>query len=317
MPESVTKKRLTNECIRNMVKKAFGCEPDHISELTEGFFNVAYKVQLQNQTVILKVAPPDDLDVMTNEKNIMYSEFHSMQMVNRKTTVPVPEILFYDTSHTVCERNYFFMEMLEGASFSSCIEEYNEVEKYNINYEVGTYTRMLNELTNDKFGYYGQNDRQGDCWYEVFKSMIEDAYIDADRKGIKISVERERLLTLLEKNQPLFESVKKPKFVHWDIWAGNVFVNNKKIVGIIDFERCMWADELMEYGFRSFVYEQGFYDGYGVHQLSDEQKQRAKWYDIYLFLLMCLECDYRSYTTRDAYHWGYDGVKNLVESMES
>ena len=34
---------------------------------------------------------------------------------------------------------------------------------------------------------------------------------------------------------------------------GNVFILNKRITGIIDFERCLWADELMEVGFRTSV----------------------------------------------------------------
>jgi hypothetical protein len=53
----------------------------------------------------------------------------------------------------------------------------------------------------DKFGYYGQPDRQTDCWYPFFYSMIVDTYEDAKRKNIEIKVPRKRLLGLLEKDK--------------------------------------------------------------------------------------------------------------------
>lgn len=39
MPVSITKSTLSTECIHSMVEKTFGCKPDIIIELTEGFFD--------------------------------------------------------------------------------------------------------------------------------------------------------------------------------------------------------------------------------------------------------------------------------------
>lgn len=315
MPVSITKSTLSTECINAMVEKAFGCKPDNIIELTEGFFNIAYKIQLNNQSVILKIAPPQDIDVMTHEKNIMFSEVDSMRMIKRETCVPVPEILFYDDSRTICDRSYFFMEMLDGCSFSSCMEQFTSDEKYDIFHEIGKKTKQINQLSNTKFGYYCQEDKQGANWYKVFRSMIEDTYADAKRKNVKIPVEKQHLLALLEKDKLIFDEVKQPKFVHWDIWAGNVFIKDKNIVGIIDFERCLWADELMEVGFRTYGYEQGFFDGYGIKELTTAQAKRAKWYDIYLFLIVSLECDYRKYDTMDSYHWACEMLEKWIQEL--
>lgn len=316
MPVSVTKSMVSEKLIRAMIQKAFSCEPKEIIELTEGFFNVAYRIELEERMVILKVAPAPDVDIMTYEKNIMWTEVNTMKLVKQRTMVPVPEILFYDDSRTVCDRTYFFMEYLPGRSFSSCMEELSEAEKDSVFHRVGECTRQLNQITGKKFGYYGQPDRQGDTWYEVFKEMLSDAFDDAVRKQIAVPVAKEKMLALLEKDKTCFEEVTVPRFVHWDIWAGNVFVDKSKVTGIIDFERALWADELMEVGFRTYEYNQNFFEGYGKNGLTESETRRALWYDIFLFQIARLECDYRQYDNRWAYDWSGEMIPKWVERLE-
>ena len=66
---------------------------------------------------------------------------------------------------------------------------------------------------------YAQPDRQGGNWYEVFRDMVRDIYADARRKDIAMPVEEDETLELLERDRAIFEAVKTPRFVHWDIWA--------------------------------------------------------------------------------------------------
>jgi aminoglycoside phosphotransferase (APT) family kinase protein len=315
MPISVTKNKKNEQTIIRMCKKAFqDKEVAKIDELTEGFFNVAYNITLTDGSeVILKIAPSVDSVIMTHEINIMFSEVESMRKVAKETSVPIAEIIFYDNSHTVCDSDYFFMKKLRGKSFYSCMESMTQEQKDKVFYLMGKYTAMINSIKGSKFGYYGQPGRQGSNWFEVFKTMIEDTYYDANRKDIDLKVPLDRLMLLLDRDKEIFEQVKEPKLVHWDIWAGNVFVDEDKVTGLIDFERCLWADELMEVGFRTYDYEKAFFDGYGITGLSLEQLVRAEWYDIYLFLILCLECDYRLYDSR----WAYErGTKMLLEWVE-
>jgi len=314
MPVSATKNKKSEILIKEMFYKAFPKEKiDDIIELTEGYFNVAYKVIAGKHSYILKIAPSADTQVMTYEKNIMFSEVDSLNMIKRKTNVPVPKVLFYDNSHTICDTDYFFMETLEGVSFSSVMDSMAQEDKEKVYFYTGKYTEMMNKITGNKFGYYGQKNRQGDNWYTVFRSMVVDVYHDAIRKDIFIPVTKERLLKILDEEKEIFEEVKTPKFVHWDVWAGNVFIHRGEVSGLIDFERCLWADELMEVGFRSYEYQKAFFEGYGIKDLSKNQKRRVLWYDVYLFLLCSLECDYRLYDDMDTYDWS---CRMLLEWVE-
>ncbi len=315
MPNSLTKGIITEETINCMVKKAFEENALEIQELKEGYFNIAYKVRLKDRNVVLKIAPSREIQVMTYEKNIMFSEVDSMRMVAERTEVPVPGILFYDNSGSVIDREYFFMEMLQGQSLSTLQDALPEEDKQEINYRLGQYTRQLNHIKGERFGYYAQPDRQGENWYEVFRDMIRDIYADARRKDIAMPVEEDETLELLEQDRAIFEAVKTPRFVHWDIWGGNVFIADNKIEGIIDFERCLWADALMEAGFRKHEYNKAFYEGYGIEDLTREEKRRARWYDVYLALLWCLETDYRGYDNRDFYHMGCRAVQDGIEDL--
>ena len=47
---------------------------------------------------------------MTYEKNIMVSEVEAMKMAGRHGKIPVPKVLGYDDSHTICKSSYFFMK---------------------------------------------------------------------------------------------------------------------------------------------------------------------------------------------------------------
>ena len=78
--KSLTKNEQSPETIEHMVEICFpGRKMTGYTELTEGYFNVAYEIELDGgERVILKVAPAPSAIVMTYEKNIMYSEVEAM-----------------------------------------------------------------------------------------------------------------------------------------------------------------------------------------------------------------------------------------------
>lgn len=102
---SLTKNKQSEVTVRKMAAKFFApVEMVGYTELTEGYFNVAYEVFLRNgRSVILKVAPAKDVRIMTYEKNIMQSEVSAMCTVeitpiflhqgSSAMMTPVPSVL--------------------------------------------------------------------------------------------------------------------------------------------------------------------------------------------------------------------------------
>jgi aminoglycoside phosphotransferase (APT) family kinase protein len=315
---SLTKNKQSNEVIVTMVKKAL---PDlgitEIKELTEGFFNVAYEITLQDTSeVILKIAPPKGSTVMTHEKNIMYTEVETMRLVKAKTSVPVPQVLYYDDSHVLCDSDFFIMTKIKGKSFQSQFENMKDEDKNAIEYKVGEYNRAMNSIIGSGFGYYGQKEKQGSDWYEVFKSIIKDAIQDSKVYDVILDIPENDIYSLLDEYKDIFKEVQTPRLVHWDLWAGNILVEDGVIQGLIDFERCLWADALMEVGFRSYSNPEFFYKGYGITELTKNEKVRAKWYDFYVFLIMTMESDYRKYEDTSISEWGKSMMIRTYEELK-
>ena len=126
MPNSITKNKKDEKMLRKMLRAAFPeQEVERMEELTEGYFNVAYLITLSDKTeVILKIAPPPELEVMTYENNIMFTEVDTMRRLERETQLPVAKILFYDNSRSICDSEYFIMEKLKGEELCILYECY-------------------------------------------------------------------------------------------------------------------------------------------------------------------------------------------------
>ena len=302
---SSTKNAQDEQTLIKMAKKAFpDCDCAEINELTDGYFNVAYFVKLSDgKESILKIAPPKEAKIMSYERNIMDSEVAAMRLVSEVTDVPVAKIFYYDDSCTVCSSSYFFMEKLKGNSIYLLNDQISKEQKRYLHTLVGQLNRRINAITGDKFGYPGVPEMQGENWYNVFRQMLHMLIKDAEAMTVDLKVPVTELWQYLERDQSVFESVKVPQLVHWDLWEGNIFVDDGKVTGLIDWERWLWADPLMEVGFRTYHHNMEFLEGYGITELSAQEYRRALWYDIYYMLLAAQECAYRQYDTMSMYEW--------------
>ena len=315
--KSTTKNKQDGQTINRMVMKFFPSEKmeDYV-ELTEGYFNVAYEVSLSSgRHVILKISPSPEMRVMTYEKNIMYSEVEAMKMAGKSGGIPVPEVLGYDGSCTVCGSPYFFMEKLDGKSLNVVKDMLPPDRLKEIKIEGGRINKRINEISCPCFGYPEQAEFQGNEWYPVFERMLKAGIRDAENGNVDLKIPTDKLWELLKRDSDIFAEVTEPKLVHWDCWDGNIFVKDGRITGIIDWERSIWGDPLMEVGFRTYSDTASFLEGYGMPALTENQKRRALWYDIYLLILVSLECEYRKYDTMDMYEWSTGLLKEQFERL--
>lgn len=309
MPESiksVTKNRQTEENLIKMVKKAFGEQVNitEYKELTEGCCNVAYKMKLSNGIkTILKIAPNTNVTLMSCEKELMKTEVMAMKLATEKNLVRVAKVYAYDDSCTICNGKYFFMEVIDGDSFYNLRDSIKEEEKALIRKQTGEVLKQINSVKNKKFGHFCLESLQYDIWFDAFYSMVVAICEDGKKANVDVGVPYNEILKKLNEEKDLFEEVKEASFLHYDSWNGNIFVKDNHITGIIDWERAMWADPLMEDQFRKHEVNEDFLQGYGIKQLTDKEKRRCLWYDVYLYLIMMIEGTYRNYETNEQYIW--------------
>jgi aminoglycoside phosphotransferase (APT) family kinase protein len=313
--ESTTKNRKTREQVARMVERAFGgitlaVGEDAVRELKEGWFNAAYNVRLSDgREVILKIAPHKAAEVMAYEKNIMATEVASLRLVRENPVIPVPEIYAFDTARDVCDSEYFFMEKLTGDNYGQVKESFSPAMQAQIDQQIGAIVREINGFTGTYFGYDGNSDLRGATWKETFLKIMDAVLEDGSRKQADFGFPIDDIHGAVLKHAPSLEAVTTPQLVHWDVWDLNFFVKDGKVTGILDFERAIWADPLMENQFRALAFE-GVSEsmrGYGKTTFTHEEDERCHLYTLYLALVMKTECYYRKYDS--------DDISNLAKQL--
>jgi len=303
--ESTTKNRKTREQISRMVERSFAGltladRNDTVVELTEGWFNAAYAVRLSDgREVILKIAPPRDAEVMTYEQDIMATEVAAMRLVSQNQAIPVPEIFYYDTARDVCDSDYFFMEKLSGELLEHVKDSLAPEIRTKIERRIGEIVREINGFTGEYFGYPGNSDLQAESWKAAFIKICDSVLEDGRRKNVDYGFEVGEIRDAILKHAPTLEAVSTPRLVHWDAWDLNFFVQDGEITGLLDFERALWGDPLMEAQFRALAFGgvSESMQGYGKTTFTHKEDERCHLYTLHLALVMKTECAYRHYDT--------------------
>jgi len=319
--ESITKRKLKLEEIKKLVKCAFGEDKiEYLEEMEEGYFNAIYYIRLsQGREVILKVAPSKEVLLLTYEKDIMRAEVEVLRLIKAKSSVPVPRVYFYDNSGSIIENEYYFMEKIIGEPYSKAVDTHTEEEKNKIEESIGRYNSLINDIKCDTFGYYAQQDKQRDNWADAFLIMIKDILEDGSHFDIPLPLPYDEIYELILDNASYLKEVKTASLVHWDLHPGNIFIDEKnQISGIIDCERALWGDPLMEVYFSNMFNPNNFSKGYSKEMLKTKaEKCRRTMYNIYLYLVMVIECTYRQYKSNDQEKWTFDLLTKEINSLKA
>jgi len=310
--ESKTKNRKTREQVARMVKRAFdgltlAASDDAVSELKEGWFNAAYNVCLSDgREVILKIAPPKGAEVMSYEKNIMATEVASMRLAAQNPAIPVPKIYYLDNAQDLCDSDYFFMEKLTGENYGIIRASLPLEVQAHIDEQIGAIVREINGFTGTYYGYDGNSSLRGEAWKEAFIKICDSVLEDGLRKNAEYGQFNVfEIRNAILKHAPALEAITTPRMVHWDAWDLNIFVKDGHVTGLLDFERVLWADPLLEAQFRPLFGEgvTGYMRGYGKTSFTHEEEQRNHLYTLHLALVAKTEGYYRHYDTDEVANW--------------
>jgi aminoglycoside phosphotransferase (APT) family kinase protein len=287
-----------------------------IEELKDGYFNAAYAIQLTDGfRFVLKIAPMPIVKNLRYERDIMLAEVEAMRLVKRQTDIPIPEIYFFDSQANILPSPYFAMEFVEGIPLHKLREKLSSEEHSNIDQTIGKYLRQMNGLHGNQFGCFAHPEKSGISWADTFENLLSDVLQDGQDAKISLPICKDEYLSIYQRHKDCMDEILEPALVHWDLWDGNIFIDPRshKINGIIDFERCLWADPLMEANFSGPWLKPEFLKGYGwIQSFTPIQEKRRTLYNIYLFLIMVIECTYRKYPTQDQENWARENL--IVET---
>jgi aminoglycoside phosphotransferase (APT) family kinase protein len=311
--ESITKNRQPAGVLRAMTGRAYGAdlvpagEDGWAEELNHGWFNVAYRIRLRDgRDVVLKIAPPPDVEVMSYERGAMGIELDSLALIRERTSVPVPTVDFADRSWELCDADYFFMPFVDADNLGIIKGDLPAQDLESYHEALGAANRELNSIRGAVFGpLAGPGDAS---WRRVFTGMVEDVLADGERRQVVLGRDYAEVRAVVTEHEEFLDAVTEPRFVEWDLWDSNVMVRDGRIVCIIDHERAFYGDPLIEGCFtstvlRAFGDPAAFLRGYGRGPLSADELIRRRLYTLHLLLIMVIETVYRGHTHSRQYDW--------------
>ncbi|MEW9701718.1 phosphotransferase family protein [Paenibacillus sp. SI8] len=316
--ESLNKKRLTDKEMRAVVFQTFSQSFQSAKELSDGWANMAYSILLDDgRDVVLKVAPSKDRLLMRCEKNNMSTEVEALRIVAQTEGLPVPRIYAYDPSCSLISSEYFFMEYVKGTPLNKVKSSLTVEEKEKIEKQLGVYSSWIHTYKSTQFGYFNKEGGRKMTWSEAFVAMIDDVLSDGKDADVILPVPYSVIEKEIIRNQDALSDVKDACLVHWDLWDGNVFIHEGDVSGIVDFERAFWGEPLIEFYFGRLGRTIAFEQGYGKSMKTDTERRRRALYDLYLDLILVIECTYRKYDNQEHIKWTYDNFKEGFRYLQA
>lgn len=311
----LNKQQLSFEQLNNTLHHISGCRAAAIVELSDGWANSVYELQLEDgRSWIMKVSPPTSTKLMRYEYELMKTEVSAMELLQQAAQIPVPKVLAFDRSRSLLDGEIVIMEKLQGESYSKLkkaltIEERSEIER-----QLGYYAVLLHGIKAASFGPLCAPHETNVSWRDVFLMMINSVLDDGEDAQLPLPLPYQELRDLLYSNTICMNEVTEPSLIHWDLWDGNVLVQEGKITGIIDFERALWGDPLFEHYFSNTALDNtSFVQGYGTYErLTDNEQLRIACYKLYMDLIMYIECYYRGYTNEGHVAWAKSAMEQGV-----
>ena len=280
-----TEKQLDPGKLAACVRPHLG-QPDAAVKLTPistGKFNSGFFVTAGADEFVLRVAPPKDTVFLFYERDMMRQEPGIHRLLLEKTDVPVPQIVAYDDSNEIIDRDFIVMKRLPGAALCDMMG----VDHGRVMRRVGECLAKVHALTAERYGYLGEHrpmEPQA-SWAEAFEVMWRKLIEDIAGVGHYDRGECRTMLSLLERHMHLFERPVRASLLHMDVWAENILVDAEgDLTGLVDWDRALWGDVEIEFAVLDYcgISTPAFWEGYGTpRDESPEARLRNVFYLLY------------------------------------
>ncbi|WP_109632965.1 phosphotransferase family protein [Lentzea atacamensis] len=304
--QSQTKRRLSPGELDALMSGSAGIGCRVEAELTDGWFNTAYRVRLDDgRAAVVKLAPPAEVPVLRYERGIMATEAMVYRRLATLPGVPAPEFLH-------AGEDFLAVSVLEGTTWDKA-GDLPEATQRALRRELGAITARLHTLTSEdgRFGYPAEEAAlSAPDWRTAFTAMVDALLEDAARWQSELGVTPGEIRTLVADGGYALDEVTKPALIHFDLWPGNIFIDGSRIVGLIDHERAFWGDPAAELVSLVFGGDtgpdsdlvRGYTEAGGVLDFTPAFQHRLALYQLYLSLLLIIEFGPR----------GYDNAEHLA-----
>lgn len=293
-----TKLQLSGDQVAELIARALGRRVVSRWELTDGSYAALWRARLEGgQEVVLKLAPPDGVDLLTYERDIIRTEALFYELVAR-SGVPVPELMHADLDGPT---KHLIITAVDGVPWFGTDRRLGEADRRRLRRELGRHVAAFHRVTGSTYGYPHQPAMSAASWAGAFLAMVDGILADAVRFDADLPMPGDRIAAAVRAHVPLLDEVEVPALVHFDLWPGNVLLDltgeRPTIAGLIDHERAFWGDPVADLVsldvFGSSERDRDLLDGYreagGRLELSTSVRRRLALYRLYLYLIMLVE----------------------------
>ncbi len=240
-------------------------------------FNTAYLLETPHQKAVLRLGP-----------------------VNRHLLlpkgIPTSTVLALDTSRTFLDRDLMIVAYLPTDSMADAGLPKAEIAR--LSRQAGELTRKMHAITaadlpvtpEKPYGRFSLVLSGQGCatWREAILQEAAQWQAFAGRVSLFSETELARIHQCFQRLAPLLDAVKQPRFIHGDLWRGNILVSKTgELTAIIDCDRALFGDPAFELA-TGWMIDADFLGGYGLQpDASPEAVLRRRLYKLLLDLEDC------------------------------
>lgn len=195
-----------------------------IEKIEIGFTNKVYSI---NDKFILKVCEDED-----NEKNFEKEVFFYELFKNK---LPVPEVIIFDNSKKIHNKLFIIYPKIKGDTLYSQWHLMNNDERRDMIKQICDILKTINKTSLNEF-VEKFSVEENIIWREKIIGKIYSHLEIVKKKRIISENFIEKISEFVDENSHVLDE-QVLTLVYWDIHFDNVLVENKKVVGILDFER--------------------------------------------------------------------------------
>jgi aminoglycoside phosphotransferase (APT) family kinase protein len=181
-------------------------------------------------TVVLKV-PPVGTPLLAYEAGLAAAEADYLELVAAAAPeIPLPRLLDRGDGWLV-------MSFLPGTRLT----DLGPADGAAVRRDLGAAVARLHQVTGPRFGYSG--DRvHGSTWRETYLAMVDGLLADAARWQVPLPDVR----AVVTAAAGALDVVTRPALLHFDLWDGNVLGGPDGLTGLVDGERWLCGDPLVD-----------------------------------------------------------------------